>query len=188
MRNAFIFHGTDGYPQQNWFPWLKKELQPMGFNVHVPQFPTEVQTLRGWFDILKDYKNFIDEETLMVGHSLGGAFLLRVLENTRKKIAVACTVSAPVGVPPINYSPGDHDFFGEPFDWETIKNNARKFVVFHSNNDRYVPLGNADQIAEQVGTTLNFIPNAGHFDELAGYFQFEELRNRIKEIFDSEQQ
>jgi hypothetical protein len=24
--NAFIFHGTEGHPQENWFPWMKEKL------------------------------------------------------------------------------------------------------------------------------------------------------------------
>jgi len=26
MKNALIIHGTEGYPKENWFPWLKKEI------------------------------------------------------------------------------------------------------------------------------------------------------------------
>ena len=40
MANIFIIHGTEGYPEENWFPWLKKELEQKGHIVFVPQFPT----------------------------------------------------------------------------------------------------------------------------------------------------
>ena len=38
--NVFIFHGTEGYPEENWFPWLKEKLEAKGYKVFVPQFPT----------------------------------------------------------------------------------------------------------------------------------------------------
>jgi len=40
MSNAFIIHGTGGYPEENWFPWLKKKLEEFNYKVFVPQFPT----------------------------------------------------------------------------------------------------------------------------------------------------
>ena len=57
MATAFIFHGTGGYPEENWFPWLKRELESLDYKVIVPQFPTpENQTLENWFAIFEKYK------------------------------------------------------------------------------------------------------------------------------------
>ena len=39
MKKVFIIHGWDGYPEENWFPWLKKELEDKGFEVFVLQMP-----------------------------------------------------------------------------------------------------------------------------------------------------
>lgn len=39
MNNVFIFHGTEGYPEENWFPWMKRELEQNGCSAFVPQFP-----------------------------------------------------------------------------------------------------------------------------------------------------
>ena len=30
-KRVFIVHGWDGYPEEVWFPWLKKELEAKGF-------------------------------------------------------------------------------------------------------------------------------------------------------------
>ncbi|MFH0943316.1 MAG: hypothetical protein V1810_04035 [Candidatus Beckwithbacteria bacterium] len=38
--NVFIFHGTMGSPEANWFPWLERELKGLGLEVLVPRFPT----------------------------------------------------------------------------------------------------------------------------------------------------
>ncbi|PIP29922.1 hypothetical protein COU12_02115 [Candidatus Jorgensenbacteria bacterium CG10_big_fil_rev_8_21_14_0_10_54_38] len=39
MKRVFIVHGWDGYPEEGWFPWLKRELEARGFEVHVPPLP-----------------------------------------------------------------------------------------------------------------------------------------------------
>ncbi len=67
MQNVFIFHGTEGYPEENWFPWLKEKLEAKGCKVFVPQFPSpigEPAAVTAWFDVLKDYEQYINEGTI----------------------------------------------------------------------------------------------------------------------------
>jgi predicted alpha/beta hydrolase family esterase len=50
MKNAFIIHGSYGHPKENWFPWLKNELEKLNYKVFVPAFPTpQNQSLASWF-------------------------------------------------------------------------------------------------------------------------------------------
>jgi hypothetical protein len=59
QHNTLIFHGTEGYPEENWFPWLKKELERRGCRVFVPQFPSPPVVpakISEWFAVLKDYE------------------------------------------------------------------------------------------------------------------------------------
>ena len=32
MKRVYIIHGWEGYPEEGWFPWLKKELEDRGFD------------------------------------------------------------------------------------------------------------------------------------------------------------
>ena len=180
MPNIFIFHGTGGHPQENWFPYLKKELEKLNCKVFVPQFPTpENQTLQSWFKVLEEYKIFIDKNSILVGHSLGGAFLLKVLERFEAKAAFI--VAAPVGILPIKNFDSDRKFLENfEFDFEKIKANCKKFYVFHSDNDPYVCLGNGKETSANLETELIFIENAGHFNEAAGYTEFKTLLEEIK--------
>ncbi|MEM2138458.1 MAG: alpha/beta hydrolase [Candidatus Anstonellaceae archaeon] len=182
MPTAFIFHGTAGYPEENWFPWLKHELDKLGFSVIVPQFPTpENQTLENWFKVFERHKREYSPETILVGHSLGGAFLLRVLEKGSIRIRAAFLVAAPIGVLPIKNYDGDRLFLAKPFDWEKINRSAGKFIVFHSDNDPYVSLGNGKELAKRLGTTLAVVPGAGHFNTASGYKEFPLLLEKMKE-------
>jgi len=180
MKNAIIIHGTEGYPEENWFPYLKKELEQRGYRVSVPQFPSPPVVpakISEWFDVLKDYK--IDKDTLLIGHSLGGVFTLRILEKLDHPVKGAFFVGTPVGVKPITYYDRDVAFCGFDFNWNKIKKNAERFVVFQSDNDPYVGLANGEKLANELGVELNFVPNAGHFNAKAGYTEFPAL---LKEI------
>lgn len=180
MKNAIIIHGTEGYPEENWFPWLKNELEQLGYIVNVPQFPSPPVVpakISEWFEVLENYE--INQDTLLIGHSLGGIFTLRILEKLSNPVKAAFFVGTPIGIQPIKFYDRDFAFSGFDFDWNKIKKNAKRFVAFHSDNDPYVDLANGEMLAEKLGIKLNFIPNSGHFNTKAGYTEFPQL---LKEI------
>ena len=182
MSTVFIFHGTEGYPEENWFPWMKAELEQKGHKVIVPQFPSPPVVpakIAEWFDVLKGYEKDIDEQTIFIGHSLGGKFALRVLEKLQHPIKAVAFVGTPIGIPPIANNERDNAFTGNDFDWDTIRKNAPHFIVFQSDDDPYVGLDNGKELAKHLGVDLSFVPNAGHFNAKAGYLKFEKLRDMI---------
>lgn len=184
MSEILIFHGTGGNPEENWFPWLKNELQKTGNQVYVPKFPDprEDNHLEDWLKVLEEYKEHIKEQSILVGHSLGGLFLLRVLERLEKPVKGAFFVAAPIGVKPILYYESDEKFSGFEFDWEKIKKGALNFAVYHSDNDPYVSLGNGEELASHLGIKLKFIPQAGHINSESGFTKFDPILEDISKI------
>jgi len=183
--NVFIFHGTEGYPEENWFPWLKQELEQKDCKVFVPQFPSPPVVparIEFWFDVLKKHEKYISEASILIGHSLGGVFTLRILEKLNHPVKAAFFIGTPVGVRPILNYDRDNSFSGFSFNWDSIEKKAAHFVVFQSDNDPYVSLGNGEELAKHLNVAMNFVPNAGHFNKKAGYVTFEKLRDRILEI------
>lgn len=183
MKHAFIIHGTGGYPEENWFPWLKGKLEELGFQVFVPQFPTpKNQDPEHWFAVFGEYEKYLDEETVIMAHSGGCAFLLRLLEKIKGRIKAAVFVAPPVGVMPIKYIEADRPFLEKPFDWEKIRNSAANFFVFHSEDDELVSIGNGEKVAKELGVELIRLKDAGHFNAKAGYNKFELLLERLKSV------
>lgn len=183
MNNIFIFHGTEGHPEENWFPWLKEKLEARGHKIFVPQFPSPPivpAKLSEWFAVLKDYEQYINEDTIIIGHSLGGVFALKVLENLKQPIKAACFVGTPIGVRPISNYDRVNGFAGYSFDWSAIKTNSKNFIVFQSDDDPYVSLDNGKELAKNLGVELSFVPNAGHFNRRAGYIKFDELLKELE--------
>ena len=180
--NIFIFHGTASNPEQNWFPWLKSELEQFDCKVIIPQFPTpKGESLDSWFEVLDKFSNYIDTNTIIIGHSKGGLFLLKLLEKLDFPIKAAFMVSAPIGIKPILYYKEDLRFCKKfAFNFPKIKNNAKQFFIYHSDNDPYVSLDNGIMLSKNLNVKLNFIPNAGHLNAESGYLKFPELLEKLK--------
>jgi len=179
----FIIHGAYGNPEENWFPWLKEKLIEQGHEVIVPHFPTpENQTLTHWMDILN--LNEIDSDTVFVGHSLGPAFILSVLEKINVSIKACFFIAGFVDVlGKKEFDSINESFVRKSFDWYTIKRNCKKFYVYSSDNDPYVPLSKGKALSDHLASELIIVKDAGHFNEAVGFKKFDQLlRDILKDL------
>jgi predicted alpha/beta hydrolase family esterase len=105
--NCIIIHGSNakdrekikqGFPEQNkrnWIPWIKKELEDKGIKTYTPLMP------KNWNPLYKEWKGEfeklnVDEDTILIGHSAGGGFLVRWLgENQCKSNNKKCQNKKP---------------------------------------------------------------------------------------------
>ena len=183
MSKIFLIHGAYGNPQENWFPWLKKELEKDGHQVIVPAFPTpKNQNLNNWLVIFDHYFGEIDEETIFVGHSLGPAFILSILERIDVQVKACFFVAGFIGLLNDDLDKINHTLTDKNFDWAKIKKNCQKFYLMNSDNDPYISLTKAEELANHLDTKLEIIKNAGHFNAKAGYLEFPKLLEDIKRI------
>jgi predicted alpha/beta hydrolase family esterase len=170
---AYIFHGIEGHPQENWFPWLKDELNKIGIPTEVPQFSnTNFPDRDIWLKEAGELN--IDQDTILIGHSLGAVLALRMLEAGHKAKAVYLT--APflndLGWPVLK----DSKFFADSFDWEKIKSSCAQIEVMGSINDPYVPTEQVREVGEQLGTKAEILDVYKHFNMT----EFPHLLEKIK--------
>lgn len=181
MSTVFIIHGSYGYPEENWFPWLKNELEKLGNKVYVPAFPTpQGQELDNWLQVFDKYLRHLDSETILIGHSCGAIFLLRLLERIKVKIKAVFLVAGPVR--PLNneFDAVHMSFVDHPLNWEKIKNHASYFYPIYSTNDPYVGMEHGEIIANELASKLITVKDAGHFNTKAGYITFPLLLKEIE--------
>lgn len=184
QKRVVIVHGAFGNPQENWFPWLKVQLEKDGYESIVPQFPTpENQNPKSWLAILDKAVQTFDENLVMVGHSLGPALILRKLELLESPIKAAFLVSPFIGALNLpDFDSVNAPFFVTPFNWEKIRKNSKKFSAYNGDNDPYVPLERGKEVARNLGIDLQVIKNGGHINAAAGYTKFEKLLQDIKSL------
>ncbi|MFH1064493.1 MAG: alpha/beta fold hydrolase [Candidatus Woesearchaeota archaeon] len=179
-----IIHGAYGNPDENWFPWLKTELERAGHKVFIPTFPTpEGQDLENWLKSFQEYKEYLDEDTILVGHSLGPALILTVLERIDKPIKAAFFVAGFIGL--LNNTEFDKinkTFVNKQFNWNKIRTNCKNFFTYASDNDPYVPLNKTDELSERLGIRTILVNKAGHFNAAAGYTKFQRLLDDVLRI------
>ena len=131
MKNAIILHGTGTKKDEFWFPYLKNELEKLGYNVWLPQLPNdEHPNLNEWLPFILSGGTF-NEETVIVGHSAGAQVILSVLEHIDVKVKQVILVS---GYAKLLRKDADGKNDEEPH-WEIIKPHAREFICINSDND-----------------------------------------------------
>lgn len=185
MKNALILHGTDSGKEQkqrfnNWFPWLQKELEKLGYEVWLPELP------EAWHPDLERYWEFLkgfdfNNETVLVGHSSGGAMVFGILQKLEPKIKVKLAISI------AGFYKDDgwncEGLFSEKYGWDKIKKQADKIVLYWSPNDPYIKKEQTYYLSEKLDVEPIVIGGQKHFSVgTAGekYKQFPELLNLIK--------
>lgn len=143
MKNAVLVHGwatkeefdDAQYPtpsNSHWFPWLTKQLMIKGIHTVAPEMPDSYYP--EYFLWKKEFERFdIGSETILVGHSCGGGFLIRWLsENKDVEVGKVILVAPWVGT-----SPGqdfDKSFF--EFEWDdNLADRTAGLTMFSSKND-----------------------------------------------------
>lgn len=182
MKNFILIHGAHGHPKENWFPWLKDQLKELWNKVVIPQFPTpEWQDLDNWMKEFDKYLSKIDENTILIWHSIGVGFILNILEKIDKKIDSCYLVAWFANLLNHPIDEINSSFVNKEFDWAKIKAHCQNFNIFHSDNDPFVPFKHWSELAEQLWVWLILVEWAWHFNENAGYKQFDLLLDKIKE-------
>jgi hypothetical protein len=184
-RRVVIIHGSYGSSRENWFPWLAAQIRGLGHEPIVPEFPTpQGQSLKNWLGVFENTVGRITPDMILIGHSLGAAFILRILERTRQPISGSFLVSGflgELGLP--EFDAVNADFVMAPVDWSRVRENCGKVHVYNGDNDPYVPLAKGEEIAVQLGVGVTVIKNGGHINATSGYTTFPQLLADLSKMY-----
>jgi len=170
-QRVYVVHGWDGHPEDNWFPWLKKEFEAKGFEVFVPQLPeTENPRISDWVPKLAETVGVVDENTYFVGHSMGCQAIVRYLESLPDGVKVGGAVFVAGFFKRVTVIGDDqniqemfHHWLSAPINFERAKSHLSKSIAIFSDNDPYVPLDNQDDFRNKLDSDIIIKHQKGHF-------------------------
>jgi predicted alpha/beta hydrolase family esterase len=148
--------------EDHWFGWLKRQL--ILKDIHAvaiePPFPFRPR----YEEWKKEFERFdITPETILVGHSCGGGFLVRYLSEHRE-LKVGKVVLVAPWMNPFNYEVSDTDSF---FDFEIdgeFPSRTAGVTVFISSDDEKSVIKTVEILKEKVANLrLKQYSDRGHF-------------------------
>jgi predicted alpha/beta hydrolase family esterase len=173
---VLIVHGLGGKPNGGWRPWLltalaEKDVFAFALAMPAPDAPV----LDEWLAELARYvERYKDDDLYLVGHSLGGATILRYLEKAPQTIRIAGMVLVSAPFRP-NKNPATANFFVEPIDLEKVRVRGIPAKVVHGDDDAVVPIAQGHAIADGLGCELIRVPKGGHLGSSDGWKQLPQL-------------
>ena len=180
---VIVLHGAHGGPETNWFPWLHAALNAEGIEVLRPRFPTpQGQSLAAWLETYDAaVRPLPPAPTILVGHSLGAALALRLVERAAEPCAglfLAAGFVGALGLP--EYDTINESFFAGLFDWAGIRERKGSACrCWAGDDDPYVPLSRSQDVADRLKAPLEIVPGGGHLNSETGFDTFPQLRDAI---------
>jgi predicted alpha/beta hydrolase family esterase len=182
MKKVFIVHGFMGTPNGGWKPWLMKELDTLGvYACSLPMPTPDEPKCREWVEEISRNMQAETEDIILIGHSLGCIAILNYLETvvSDKKFGEVFFVSGPAeklhSDNPNSKLRKMDDFYTHQFNYQKIKNIAKKFIVIHGDDDNRVPFSHAEKNAKELEGELVIIKNGGHLSGWNGFTEFPQL-------------
>lgn len=165
MKKAIILEGWFNTAKDNWYPWLKKELETRGYEVWIPELPTIDTKLPSLTKMLQfiDHNFTIDKNTTIIGHSLGAVLALRLAEKYKYKKAFLVA-----GWDFDDLTPEHKLFWPNKIGHDKIRKNVKEIYIISSDNDPYTTAITAEGMSERLGGIFILVKNAVHFSEKQG--------------------
>lgn len=170
MKNVLILHGTFSDHNNNWFPWLKSELENRGYKVIIPDLPfSKIPDQQELLDaIFLNPQIVFNKDTIIIGHSGGATLAVRILEKLPSTVCINKTIlisgAYTMGRLPEHFKYKE-SLINHPFDWEKIKNSSKSFCYICSDNDPYSCGQEESQLAQKnLGGDIIFKSGEGHFN------------------------
>lgn len=175
--HAIFVHGWEGWPENAWFPWLRKELEARGYTTEALKLPNPAVPDRAlWVRMVG--KAIRGPDTVLIGHSLGCPtilFALRAYDGP--PLAGVVLVS---GFARDYHIPGLANWFrGDHLDVMSLRPKAKKWSVVHAKIDPLVPFAEGTWLAKQLDVPIIIPKQNGHLSHMERSFEVPEILSAV---------
>lgn len=168
MAKVYIIHGYTASPEANWFPWLEEELGKIGVDCQRLDMPDSNAPQAGkWLDHLNQQLE-VDNQTILIGHSLGCIAALNFIAKNYAKPAGAILVSG--FYQPLETLPELTPFSNLYAVLPPVS--ALNAYVIAAQDDEIVPHRYSDNLAKHLNAHYIRLPQGGHFLDREGWTRF----------------
>ncbi|MGO2751000.1 MAG: RBBP9/YdeN family alpha/beta hydrolase [Pseudoclavibacter sp.] len=166
---VIIVHGFRANVDAHWFPWLRDALADRGIAATSVDLPlAESPNPADWEREVSLALGTPDEQTWIVGHSLGAVTSLRVLAAQLGDWRLGGVVFVAGFTGKLDTLPDLDDYLADDVDAERVAERISTRVVVRSDNDTLVPPAASDALARRLSAEVRVQPGAGHFLEADG--------------------
>jgi uncharacterized protein len=174
--HALLVHGWKGFPENAWFPWLRRELEAQGMTTEAPQLPEPfLPDRKKWVALVKS--KIKSPKTVVVAHSLGVPTTLFALEEydgpPLEHVVCVSGFARPYPIPGLGQW-----FNHSKLDFDRIRGKAKRWTVIHAKNDPLVPYAEGKWLAEQLGVPI--VKNMKfHMNQFTACYELPEVLDAI---------
>lgn len=172
MQQLYIVHGYTATPHDHWFPWLKGRLEADGVAVEVLRMPdADAPAAAAWDAFLDAAITRRDENTFLVGHSLGCIAIVRHLLRDRAARYGGMVLVAGFAEPLAGLEALD-GFVEGVGAIEGLRETAGRRSVIAARDDEIVPHAATERLAARLDAAFLTVEQGGHFLGREGFTAF----------------
>ncbi|MAZ29690.1 hypothetical protein CL655_00185 [bacterium] len=165
---------------KRWRDWLQVELEAAGYEWLFMAMPNkqnaDYEAWKIWFEKVVPFIE-VDNDTHVIGYSLGACFLLRYLSENESPFHISKLHLIALALPTDSESIGSFGVDTKIID--RIEARAEVINLYHSKNDTICPYADSEKVAAVIsGAKLHTFTDRGHFLQP----EFPELLAEIQKI------
>lgn len=182
VKNVLLIHGFNGIPKI--FDYFKEELEKKGYNVILPDFPVREEiTVDRYFKIFDEYREFFNDNLIVIAHSIGNPMFIKYISKNDYKIGKYISLA---GFSKEYYNEGK-DILNEKVRLTILtdeeKEDAIKLIKerhsIYSDNDHLVPFDVLESYCIDIDSKPMLIKNIGHMGKKSGLEKLPEVLDLI---------